>query len=198
MNWADCETAWKRQQVPEASAAEVASLEAGFETERRKMARVRLVRCIVEGSMGPVVCIGIGLAWWITGKGGWPTLAAIGLILGGFAAVWLLGRRRSAQPGPGAPLLDKVEADISDMQAQRRRLLTMRTWHFGPVYATVLLVPFVWVLKSRVTSFPVAFAIYYAALMLLSWAHNRIEVRRRIDPRLDDLEKLRAALAARA
>jgi hypothetical protein len=198
MNWADCENAWKRQGVQPAGAAELAALEAGFESERRKMARARFVRRVVEGSMGPIVCLGLGAAWWITGRGGLATLAAVLLILGGFAAVWFADSRcRRSAPGPEAPLLVKVEADIADLQRQRRRLLTMRTWHFGPVYAALLLVPFVLALKSG-AQFAVAFAIYYAAMTLLSWAHNRLEVRRRLDPRLDDLEKLHDGLAARA
>jgi hypothetical protein len=198
MTWADCENAWKRQGVQPAGAAELAALEAGFESERRKLARARFVRRVVEGSMGPVVCLGLVAAWWITGRGGWPTLAAVLLILGGFAAVWFASsRRRRSLPGPEAPLLVKVEADIADLQRQRRQLLTMRTWHFGPVYAALLLIPFVLALKSG-AQFAVAFAIYYAAMTLLCWAHNRVEVRRRIDPRLDELEKLRDGLAAGA
>jgi hypothetical protein len=203
MDWTDCAGAWTRQDVPAASAAELAALEAGFERRRQALASARLVRLLVEGSMGPLVALGLAIGGWITGRSGWPLAAAILLILGGFAvtsgACWLSARRaRRAQAGPDAPLLAQVEADLADLQRRRRGLLTMRTWHYGPVYAAALLIPFMLALRGPGGAgwFPVAFSCYFSAVLLLSWMHNRREVRRRIDPRLDELERLRRGLLA--
>jgi hypothetical protein len=197
MNWHDCEAAWKRQTVPAASPQEVAALEASFGQKRRQMARARFVRHVIEGSMGPLVCIGLGLSWWITGRGGWPMVFAMLLILVGFGVYWLaFTRRPRSEPGLDAPLLTRVDADIADLQRRRRALLTMRSWTFAPVYAAALLVPFVLLVRKH--DFAIGFSLYYAAVTLLAWAHNRFEVRRHLDPRLDELEQLRQGLAARA
>ena len=201
MKWADCEAAWKRQEVPPTSEADVAALEASFESKRRQMASARFVRKLIEGSTGPIVCVGLAIAWWIRGRGGWPTAFAILLIISGFGLSWLsCARSRRSRPGADAPLLVKLDADIAELQRERRRLLTMRTWYFGPVYAAILIIPFVLLLKHHAGDnawFAIDFALYYAAISLLSWAHNRREVRRRLDPYLDELEKLRHGVAAR-
>jgi hypothetical protein len=199
MNWSDCESAWKRQPVAPASPAEIRSLESGFETKRRQMASARLLRSVIEVSMGPIVCIGIAGMWWFTGRGGWPTIAAILLIHGGFGAFWFACRRSRAQEASAdAPLLVKVDSDIARLQRERRRLLTMRSSVYGTVIAAALLIPFVlWLAHDRSRdSFAVAFSIYYSATLVIGWLLNRREVRTRIDPRLDELEKLRQALAA--
>jgi hypothetical protein len=199
MNWSDCEAAWKRQPVAPASAAEIEALEAGFEAKRRQMEQARFARAVLEGSMGPLVCVGIGALWWLTGHGGWPSVFAIALILVGFGATWFLCRRaRQRGPGADAPLLAKVDADIASLQRERRRLLTMRSSVYGPVIAVVLLIPFVLFIATHRggDTFAVAFSIYYAAMLLIGWLLNRREVRARIDPRLDELEQLRQALAA--
>jgi hypothetical protein len=199
MNWSDCEAAWKRQPVTLASAAEVRALEANFEAKRRQMAAARFARAVIEGSMGPLVCLAIGAFWLFTGRGGWPAVFAVALILTGFGATWFLGRRaRQPPPAADAPLLTRVDADIASLERERRRLLTMRSSVYGPVIAVVLMIPFVLFLLSdrRAESFAVAFSIYYAATLVGGWLLNRREVRTRIDPRLDELEKLRLALAA--
>lgn len=200
MNWTDCAAAWKRQEVPAASAAEVAALEASFESRRRQMASARRVRNLIEGSAGPVVALCLAILWWTTGRSGWATALAILLILAGstavFGAAWLGRiRARRSRPGADAPLLIRVDTDIADLQRERRQLLTMRTWSFAPVYAAVLLIPFVFILKRYGVSFPIAFSGYYAAVVLLASVHNRREVRKRLDPRLDELERLRRGLA---
>ena len=150
MKWADCEAAWKRQEAAVPTAAQLAALEAGFETMRRQRAHERFVRAVVEAGTPLVVCIGIAAAYWIRGRGGWPTLVAILLILLGLAASWFAyARSRRSRPGADAPLLVKLDADIEDLRRERGRLLTLRTWYYGPVYAAALLVPFVLVLRMH-------------------------------------------------
>jgi len=198
MKWIDCEAAWKRQPVAKAGAAEVEALERSFESKRRQMSQARFVRAVIEGSMAPLVCLAIGVAWWIRGRGGWPTLFAVALILIGSGAAWFLCRR-ARRPGPSAdaPLLAKVRADIDELQRERGRLLTLRSSAYGPVIAVVLLIPFILYIASdrRADSFAVAFSLYYSVTLVAGWLLNRREVRARIDPRLDELEKLRQALA---
>jgi hypothetical protein len=198
MKWTDCESAWKRQPVAVATAAEIRALEESFESKRRQMERTRLVRAVIDGSMPLLVCAGLALAFFIRGSGGWPALLAIAFILVGSGVAWLACRRaRQQAPGPDASLRVKVEADIGQLQRERRRLLTMRSTVFGPVIAVVLLIPFLIFIASdrKGDWFAVAFSVYYAATLVAGWILNRREVRSRIDPRLDELEKLRQALS---
>ncbi|HUJ27009.1 MAG TPA: hypothetical protein VLW85_13375 [Myxococcales bacterium] len=196
MKWTDCEDAWRRQPAGAATAAEIAALQAGFEATSRQLARRRRLRAAIEMSMGPLVSIAIACRWLFTGRGGLATLVAILLILGGFTASWLMCRRSRQAPSQDAPLLVKVEADIAGLESDRRLLVTMRTSVYGAVIAVVLLVPFVIyiAIDRRADSFAVAFSIYFSATLIAGWLLNRREVRRRIDPRLDELEKLREAL----
>lgn len=197
MKWSDCEALWVRQEVPAGAAAEIAALEATFEARRQRAAAARLVRDVLEGSAGPLVCVGFALLWWRTGSSGWPIALAILLVLGVSTLVFRARlRARRGRPGAEAPLLTKVEADIAELRRERRQLLTMRTWYLGPVFAAILLVPAL--LSLRLLAWgPWFSAGFYLVVSALAWVVNRREVRRRIDPRLDELERLQRGLLAR-
>lgn len=198
MRWSDCEAAWTRQALPAGSAAETAALAARFETTRERLAAARLVRDVLEGSAGPAVCLGFGILLLRTGRHGGPIALAILLVLA-VSALSVRARRRArrARPGAEAPLLTKLEADIAALRRERRQLLTLQTWHLGPVLAALLLVPAL--LALRLVPFGPWFApSLYLVLLALAWVLNRREVRRQIDPRLDELARLRQALAATA
>ena len=198
MNWNDYEAVWKRQELPVGADADLATLRETFETKRRKMAATLVVRDIAEASAGIVVSIAFSLAWWKQGKTGWPIALAIILILGvtGFFIKERIRTHRN-RLGPDTSLLTKLEAEIAEMRYQRRLLLTLWSWYLTPcvaatiiVFATIILHAPAWALTSHLL-FLGGFIPVFGFLLWGVWALNRRAVRKQIDPRLAELEKLR-------
>ena len=115
MNLNDYESAWKRQELPVGANADLKSLQETFETKRRKLAATLMARDCLEATTGILVSGLLAYFWWHFGKEGWPMAFAIALILGvsGFFVRERL-RAHSLRLGTEAPLLAKIEADITE------------------------------------------------------------------------------------
>jgi len=208
MNWNDYEAAWKRQELPVGANADLAALKHTFENKRRKMAKGLFVRDLLEGGAGLLVSGVFVNVWWHVGKQGWPLAFAIALILG-VSGLFVRERFRAhrLRLGAEAPLLAKIEADIAELNHQRHLLLTLWSWYLGPLLAAVVIIgaTLAWIAITRAPpgflsalwEHPAALAwiVGYVVIILPlcfwgAWTINRSAVRKRIEPRLAELEKL--------
>jgi len=201
MNWSDYEAVWKRQPVPLGEQADVAGLRKNFEDKHRKMAAALLVRDWVEIAACGVVVTSYLWFWHKAGSAGWPLGVAILLILG-VATFFLRERRRAHRKrlGVDAALRDKVEADLAELRHQRWLLLKVWHWYIAPCAAAMLL-HLVVILRTRPAWDPLreALAIGLACLFiaLICWfvaMLNRVSVRKQLEPRIAELEKLHRQL----
>lgn len=202
MNWNDYEAVWKRQELPIGAAADVAQLKATFETKSRKLAATLLVRDLLEAGAGVIVAMAYSFFWWQIGKVGWPLSVAIVLILGvaGFFVRERFRARRN-RVSPDAPLLVKVQADLAELCHQRRLVIKLWYWYFAPCAAAMAIQYTVlfqmappWSL-IRDPIFILGFGVFPVLLIFwLVWILNRQALRKRIDPRLAELEKLHREL----
>lgn len=208
MNWNDYEAAWKRQPAPLGLAADLTGLKSSFEVKRRKLAATLLIRDWLEVAAGLLVAAIIVFLWVHMGTRGWPLVFALGLILG-LSAFFLRERLRVRRRrlGPATPLLAKVEADIAELRHQHRLLSNVGRWYLAPCAAAILIVTATALrmlppgLLAKLWEHPVVLlwpALYFLVILPLCfwgiWAANRAAVRKNIEPRLVDLEKLRADL----
>jgi hypothetical protein len=211
MNWSDYEAIWKRQELPTGIAADVAHIRATFEAKRRKFKATLLVRDITDGLLGVLTALGLmGYAWWI-GKAGWPIALGAILILGvSLVFVRDFLRRRRLLLGPEATLLTKLDAEISELHHQRRFLGHIGLWYFLP-YLTALVIIYTTVFRRLGVKLPhelliallttprsaifiyLTVAIVVAGLWLV-WREARDAGKKRIDPRIQELEKMRRDL----
>ncbi len=193
MNWNDYEAIWKRQPLPVGETADLAELRATFETKRRKMAATLLVRDLIELlACGFVVWAYIHY-WKKVGPTGWPMGIAILMILfvaGAFIRERLRVRRNRL--GADVSLFAKVEADLAELRHQRHLLLRVWAWYLAPCVVAIAIHMSVILSHARERN-PGAFVIaviLVAAVCWLAWALNRRAVRRQIEPRIAELEKL--------
>lgn len=204
MNWNDYEAVWKRQELPTGADADLANLRETFETKRRKLAATLLVRDFAEGATGLFVSGLLTYFWWRLGKEGWPMVFAILLVLGvsGFFARERY-RAHRGRLGADVPLLTKIEADIAELGHQRHLLLNIWWWYLSPLAAAIIivcaamlrLVPHGTLASLRQHPTAVAWIVFYFAVVLPlcfwgAWLINRRAVRKSIEPRLAELEKL--------
>ncbi|MBK8857441.1 MAG: hypothetical protein IPN11_07040 [Opitutaceae bacterium] len=201
MNWNDYEAVWKRQELPLGAAADVVQIKATFETKSRKLAATLLVRDLLEAGAGLVVCIVLAFIWRKLGATGWPIGLAMALILG-ISAVFVRHRFRSRKIrlSEGAPLLAKVEADLTELRQQRHLLQAIWWWYLGPVFAAILIVHFTLMFHSapwtpqRDPVFSAGFVGFYAFCIGVAWFINHRAGRKQLEPRIVELEKLRGEL----
>lgn len=209
MNWNDYEAAWKRQPAPLGLAADLQVLRDSYETKRRKLAATLLIRDWAESVAGLLVAAFIAFLWWHMGDKGWPLVFALGLILG--LTVFFLRERlraRHGRLGPEATVLAKVEADLAELRHQHRLLSNIGRWYLAPCAAAILIVTATALrmippgLMPRLWEHPQVllwFMLYFVVILPLCfwgiWAANRRVVRKNIEPRIAELEKLRTGLA---
>ncbi len=201
MNWRDWEMIWKRPELPLGAAADLASIRDTFEVKRRKFRNALLVRDVVEGGAGLLVVIALAFIWWRQGRSGWPIAAAIALVLG-VVAVFVRERLRARRNrvDASAPLAHRLAGYIVDLQQQRRLMQRMWQWYFAPLGAAIFVVVLAIVRTrpawdiGRDPRFLGGYFVFVGLLMVGVWLVNRDAVRRRIEPRLVELEKLRADL----
>ena len=213
MNWNDYEAVWKRQELPVGAAADLATLKDTFESKRRKLAATLFGRDLLEAATGFLLIAFFTWFWWHEGSVAWPVVFAIALILGvtGFF-IRERFRTRRLRLGPDAPLLAKVEADIAELRHQRHLLLNLWSWYLAPLAAALFIVSATLVrivvskappgFLSTLWKHPAALAwiIFYFAIVVplcfwAAWTVNRRAVRKGIEPRLEELEKLHRDLA---
>jgi hypothetical protein len=212
MNWNDYEAAWKRQPLPLGAEADVADLRTTFESKRRKLAATLQVRDWLESAAGLLVAAVFAFIAWHMGRDGWPVWLAIGLILGvsGFFLRERL-RARRLRLGSEATLLAKLDADLAELQHQRRLLLNVWSWYLLPIAGAMGLFCFaafrkmirevppgfiekLWANPWLVAPILGYFLILLPLLFWLVWWLNRRAVRLNVEPRIAELEKLRAEL----
>ena len=197
MNWNDYEAVWKRQELPIGADADVATLRRTLETKRRKLYATLLVRDLTEAVAGVVVAVAYAYFWWKVGKLGWPLSLAIVLILGvsGFFVRERFRARRLRLPAE-APLLAKVN-DIAELRHQRRLLLNIWSWYLAPIAAAMAIQGAVIFRRAPAwdairNPFVLAgFGMFFALIFWFVRTINRRAVRKQVEPRLAELEKLR-------
>jgi hypothetical protein len=201
MNLSDYEAVWKRQPLPVGEQADLAALRKGFENKHRKLAVALLVRDWVEIAACGVVVASYVWFWYKAGPAGWPLGVAILLILG--VAMFFLRERRRARrnrPRADASLRTKVEADLAELRHQRWLLLRVWHWYLAPCAIAMLLHVSVIVghtLPWDPVPGPLSLGVACLGIALacwLVWALNRITVKKQIDPRITELEKLHQEL----
>lgn len=212
MNLNDYEGIWKRQPLPVGATADAAELRATFETKHRKLAGSLLMRDILEAAAGLLVAGVFGKIWWHIGAAGWPLALAIALLLGvsGFFARERL-RARRLRLGADAPMLAKIDADITELRHQRRLLLNLGSWYLAPIAAAMvifviavarLLPPeFLQALRNQPSALAWIAGYLFVVMPLLFWGiwtMNRHAARKQIEPRITELEKLRTDLLSSA
>ena len=197
MNWNDYEAVWKRQELPVGANADLPALFASFESRSRKMHAALMVRDLAEAGAGVLVSGFYVFFWMKMGKGAWPMAIAIVLILG-ISAIFVRERfrahlyRRSAD----APLLAKVESDIALLRHQRSMVRSLWIWYLGPCSAAMFIQFFVIYRREPAWSplhepvILLIFGSFFALLFWFAWEINRRALRKRIVPRLAELEKL--------
>ncbi len=212
MNWNDYEAIWKRQALPVGATADVAELWHTFEAKRRKLAATLLVRDVLEASAGLLVAGVFAFVWWHMGREGWPIGVAILLLLGvtGFFVRERI-RTHRARLGPEASVLAKLEAELAELRHQRRLLLNVWAWYLAPCAGAIVCFGLA-VMRKMILDLPpefftklldhpllIAGIVGYCLvfLPLLFWgvsAMNRRAVRKNIEPRIEELEKLQQEL----
>jgi O-antigen/teichoic acid export membrane protein len=206
MKWSDYEAVWKRQEPPLGAKADVGMLKATFETRRRKLHAAIRVRDFAEAAASVFVAVVLAFVWLKMGTRGWPIFFAIVIVLG-IAAVFIRERWRSRhrETGPDESLLVKVEADLAELRHQRHLVLTLWSWYLGPCAAAIVVVGLTLALSrppgdiARDPLFLGGIAVFNAILFAFAWAINRRALRTRLEPRIEELEKLRRELlSARA
>ncbi len=203
MNWSDYEMVWKRQKPPVGAAADVKDLRDTFETKRRKMTAVIRVRDYAEATAAGIVVVAFCFMWWQQGRAGWPIGLAILLTLRvGAVFVRERFRVRRSRLSAEATLLAKIEADLAELQHQRQLIGKLWRWYLGPVLAAMIIVGATithsrppWDI-SHDPIFVTGFWLFNAAAFWFAWKINQQALRKQIDPRIAELEKLRRDLLA--
>jgi hypothetical protein len=201
MNWNDYEALWRRQPLPLGADADVPRLHASFAASHRKLAATLAARDWLEAGAGLFVAIalcGMAVPLMLKGKTVWPLLIGIGLVLG-VTALFVRERLRARRHrlGADAPLLAKIEADLTELRRQRWLLRGVAAWYLAPIFAAVLCALATFYLNAqpwesiREPWFIGGFAAFYALLCSGIWWMSRSTVRRHVEPRLVELEKLR-------
>jgi hypothetical protein len=208
MNWDDWEMIWRRQEPPVGATADIATIKQTFEAKRRKFARGLMLRDYAEAGAGVLVSIVFAYIGWHLKKYGWWLAIATGVILG-VTAFFLRERRRvhRSRLGASATLLAKLDAEIAELRHQRRLLANLWPWYLGPIVLAWAIAGAA--MLAEMQTDPVGRAVLrhpiflglaggYVALCFglfwWAWKANRRGAAKRIDPRIEELEKLRREL----
>jgi hypothetical protein len=96
-------------------------------------------------------------------------------------------------------VLAKIDADLAELRRQRHLLLDVALWYLAPIGVAIALVLTALIAKvppeNRDPVFIAGMAAFQAAVLGFAWVINRRAVRRQIEPRLAELEKLRTHFA---
>ena len=196
MNWDDLMTSWKRQEE-EAVPSDLTSLNRTFETERLKLAGRLYWRDLREAFAGLIAAIFFATRAWQMGKAVWPIAIAVALILG-VTAFFIAERIRIHRNrlGTDAPLLAKLEAEIAELQHQRNLLMNIGKWYLGPLVAAwaIVLTTIIIEAPTHKHGHQLLLDSYVIDCVFLFWwilRKNHRTSRKKIEPRLAELEKLR-------
>jgi hypothetical protein len=202
MNWNDLKTAWDNQSLLAGPGADLATLRDGFESKRRRLARIFFWRDVREAAAGLFVAGVFAYVGWQMGRVGWPIALAVVLMLG-LTVFFVRERFRAHQQkvGADASLVAKLEAEIAELRRQRGLLLNVGTWYLTPCMGAAAIVAATTLIHAPK---PLAAKLAAGLIMLIFlalvswgvWALNRWAVRKQIDPRLEELEKLHQSLCS--
>ena len=157
-------------------------------------------RDIVEAAAGLFVSGVFAYTGWQMGQMGWPIGLAVVLMLG-LTGFFIRERVRAhrLRLDADAPLLAKIEADLAELRHQRRLLLSVGKWYLAPcIAAAVIFGGTTMVHAPIVLSAKLLAGVIMLLVLALTcwgvWALNRRAVRKQLEPRLEELEKLHQAL----
>ncbi len=198
MNLNDWEFIWKRQPLPIGGGADIEKLKQTFEASHRRMARAFLVRDVTECAAGLFVSAVFGFVGWNMGRQGWPFVIVVGLCLGvtGFF-IRERFRARGRLIDPAATVVAKLESDLEELRHQRRLLSNIVSWYIAPIFVACLIVMATITAHSPLGSlqrapwFMAGMLLFMVGVNVGVWALNRLAVKRQLDPRIAELEKLR-------
>ena len=200
MNWDDLTAVWRKQPQEPVPQTQFDILLKTFSKKSRRLARVLFWRDIREFLACGIVIYAFARAALSRGQAGWPIWIAEALVLG--VAVFFLKERIRAhrhRTGPSSSLLEKIDADIRELRHQRKLLLKVGTWYLGPCILS-------WFIVMAATRFhglsgllrtPAQMGSYLGGSLVffwLIWKLNQRAVRKKIEPRIADLELLRSGL----
>lgn len=199
MNLNDWEFIWKRQALPVGADADTEKLKRTFEASHRRLARALLVRDVTEAGAGVLVSGMFGLMGWHLGRPFWPFAVVVALCLG-VTGVFVRERvkARRSKVDPGAPLMVKLESDLAVLRHQRRLLAAIVGWYIAPIFLACMIVMATITARSEPWSpqrdpyFIGGMVLFMLVVNVGVWALNMRAVRRQLDPRIAELEKLKA------
>ncbi len=211
MNWNEWEMIWRRQQTPVGAGADLALLKQTFEEQRGKLRRRILLRNVSEGATGLALSFLLAFIGAHAGVGGWRMWTGLALLLG-VSLVFVFDfvrAHRSRLPGD-ATILAKIDAEIAELRHQRRLLARIGLWYFFPMAASFVLIVSAW--AARIGReippgmLPAALKTPTIVIWLVStlaitgaatawvWREQVRAIRSRVNPRLEELKKLREDL----
>ena len=203
MNWDDWNFIWRSQELPQGSDAELEKLRQAFEQQHRTLRRTLAVRDFSELATGVFVIALFAHRGWRMGTSGWPFLIVIALCAG-VMTVFVRERlraRRKELPVESS-LREKVEADLAELRHQRRLLGTVVLWYVLPLFAATIIGFLTLALHARSAPvmhdplFLAGFIAFFAAVGLFAWYSNHRALKRRLEPRIAELEKLHRDLVS--
>ncbi|MCW5549657.1 MAG: hypothetical protein KIT44_11905 [Opitutaceae bacterium] len=200
MKWHELENLWQTQPAAPAAASWD---EAAFETQRRRFARGLARRDWLETAAGLFVAAMFSLPPLLAGAAAWPAWIAVALVLG-VTAVFVRERRRArrAAPAPEAPLRLRLEAEIAELEHQRRLLRNVAWWYLLPLLLAIALL--VWAVHlavpGQLTTAMIWRLVWFGAIMagvaaVTLWLNHQA-VRRTIEPRLRELQAAHRELSS--
>ena len=202
MNWNDLTAAWRSQPGESLVDSRLEVLRNTFERRSRKLARRLFWRDIRELVAGLFVAYVLVKEAIRKGVAGWPLWISVLLVL--WVTVGFIRERVRAHRGrtePSAPLLAKIEADISELRRQSDLLLKVGTWYMAPLILG-------WFIALASTGFhglngslrtPLQMGSYLAGAGMLFfgiWKLNQWVALKKIGPRIAELEELRNSLVS--
>ena len=215
MNLSDYEAIWKRQEVPLGMAADLADLKNTFEVKRRKFERTIVLRNSIEGVGGIIGSVGlILLPWWLFGITGWPFILGVMIILG-VSSIFLrdMLRFRRVRLGPEASMLAKLENYIAELHHERHLFAHVGKWYVTPYFVAFSLYFYGFLRHAgpRIGSdelialFTTPNTLAWIVILISTptlaifwwWRDVQSSIRLRIDPRIEELEKLRQSLVGK-
>lgn len=199
MNWDDLDGIWRGQEPPKGAEADVSELARTFEVRHRRQAVSVAVSHTAEAGAGVFVAIMMVPLAWHVGPFGWLIWLAVALILG-VSAFFVSERLRTrrAHVGPEASILAQIDSDIAALRRRRRFVHNIVLWHLAPIGAAMALVFTALVLHApawnplREPIVILGFSAFFTTALVFAWAINRRAMRKQIEPRIAELEKLRA------
>jgi hypothetical protein len=199
MNWDDLTFAWRSQPPETISETTFDAMKNRFEKKSRRLKHTLFRRDALEVACGLFVIYIFANATFHRAPAWLLWLALLPLV--GVVTILLKERIRAhrTQPDPNASFLERVDADLAELQHQTTILNNIVTWYLGPIALS-------WFLVMVGTGFhglgghlrtPRQIIVYFICcviLMWLVWHLNHRAVQKCITPKITELEQLKNEL----